>query len=53
MAQTGCTSTQYVIPLSGGTIFTPIHPVMTKGDDETKTVVQCGDVLLGGNGLYS
>jgi len=51
MAQTGCTSTQYVIPVSGTTGFTPYHAVYTGDDGKDK--VQCTTVRLGGNGLYS
>jgi hypothetical protein len=51
MAQTGCTSTQYVIPVSGTTGFTPTYATYINGMGES--VVQCGAVLLGGAGLNS
>jgi len=51
MSQTGCTSTQYVIPVSGTTGFTPTHAVYTNGIGEP--IVQCNTVLLGGAGLNS
>ena len=30
MAQTGCTSTEYTIPVSGTTTFTPMHATYVK-----------------------
>ena len=51
MSQTGCTSTQYVIPVSGTTGFTPTHATYINGIGES--VVQCNTVLLGGAGLNS
>jgi len=52
MAQTGCTSTQYTIPISGSTSFTPMHA--TYVNDKNESITQCTTVRLGGiNGLFS
>jgi|13_taG_2_1085334.scaffolds.fasta_scaffold01386_5 hypothetical protein len=55
MAQTGCTSTEYTIPLccdvSGTTTFTPMHA--TYVNDKNQSITQCNTVRLGGNGLYN
>lgn len=52
MSQTGCTSTEYTIPVSGTTSFTPMHA--TYVNDKNQSITQCDTVRLGGvNGLYN
>ena len=52
MAQTGCTSTEYTIPVSWTTTFTPMHA--TYVNDKNQSITQCDTVRLGGvNGLYN
>ena len=53
MAITACTSNEYIIYTGGtGATATP-HPIYTGGDNSNDIYIQCGMVLLGGDGLYN